>query len=79
LAPVDNASACIAVALNAQVMRERGAGDWPVLRAAAWLEAVEAALAANASTVAVLSIDQILRPDGFVAQLRARGYVVEDP
>jgi uncharacterized protein YbaP (TraB family) len=79
LAPVDNASACIAVALNAEVLRERGAGDWSAQRAAAWLEAVEAALAANPSTVAVLSIDQILGPDGYVAELRARGYLVEDP
>jgi hypothetical protein len=79
LAPVDNASACIAVVLNAQVMQDRGAADWPALRAAAWLSAVEQALARNASTVAVLSIDQILKPDGYVAQLRARGYVVEDP
>lgn len=79
LAPVDNASACIAVALNAEVLRERGSGDWPARRAAAWLEAVETALAANASTVAVLNVEQILRPDGYVAQLRARGYVVEDP
>lgn len=79
LTPVDNASACIAVALNSQVLQERGAGDWSAQRAAAWLEAVEAALAANASTVAVLSIDQLLRPDGYVAQLRARGFVVEDP
>jgi len=79
LAPVDNASACIAVALNAEVLRERGAGDWPAQRAAAWLEAVEAAFAANASTVAVLNVEQILRPDGYVAELRARGYVVEDP
>lgn len=79
LAPVDNASACIAVALNAQVMQDRGYTDWPARRTAAWLEAVEAALADNRSTVAVLSIDQILKPDGFVAELRARGYVVEDP
>jgi hypothetical protein len=79
LAPVDNASACIAVALNAEVLRERGAGDWSAQREAAWLEAVEAALAANASTVAVLNVEQILRPDGYVAELRARGYVVEDP
>jgi hypothetical protein len=79
LAPVDNASACIAVALNSQVLQDRGAGDWPAQRAAAWLAAVETALAANVSTVAVLSIDQILRPDGYVAELRARGYVVEDP
>jgi hypothetical protein len=79
LAPVDNASACIAVALNAEVLRERGAGDWAAQRASAWLEAVETAFAANASTVAVLNVEQILRPDGYVAQLRARGYVVEDP
>ena len=41
--------------------------------------ATEQALARNASTVAVLSIDQILKPDGYVAQLRAKGYVIEDP
>jgi hypothetical protein len=79
LAPVDNASACIAVVLNAQVMQDRGAADWPARRAEAWLSAVEQALARNASTVAVLSIDQILKPDGYVAQLRAKGYVVESP
>ena len=79
LAPVDNASACIAVVLNAQVMQDRGAADWPARRAEAWLSAVEQALARNASTVAVLWIDQILKPDGYVAQLRARGYIVEDP
>jgi len=79
LAPVDNASACIAVVLNAQVMQDRGAADWPARRASAWLSAVEQAVAQNASTVAVLSIEQILKPDGYVAQLRAKGYVVEDP
>ena len=79
LAPVDNASACIAVVLNAQVMQDRGAADWPARRAEAWLSAVEQALARNASTVAVLWIDQIMKPDGYVAQLRARGYIVEDP
>ena len=79
LAPVDNASACIAVVLNAQVMQDRGAADWPARRAEAWLSAVEQALARNASTVAVLWIDQILKPDGYVAHLRARGYIVEDP
>jgi len=79
LAPVDNASACISVVLNAQVMRDRGYTDWPERRRAAWLSAVEQALARNASTVVVLSIDQILKADGFVAQLRAKGYAVQDP
>lgn len=79
LAPIDNASACIAVVMNAQVMQDRGYTDWPARRAAAWLTAVEEALARNFSTVAALSIDEILKPDGLVARLRAKGYVVEDP
>ena len=79
LAPVDNASACIAVVMNAQVMQDRGYTDWPARRAEAWLAAVEQALARNVSSVAVLSVDQILKPDGYVATLRARGYTIEDP
>ncbi len=79
LAPVDNASACIAVVMNAQVMQDRGYTDWPRRRAAAWVSAVEEALAGNASTVSALSIEEILKPDGLVARLRAKGYVVEDP
>jgi hypothetical protein len=29
--------------------------------------------------VAVLSIDEILKPDGYVARLRQQGYAIEDP
>ena len=79
LAPVDNASACIAVVLNAQFMRERGITDLAARYESEWLAAVEDALSRNASSVAVLGIEQILKPDGYVARLRARGYVVEDP
>ncbi len=79
LAPVDQASACIAVVFGSSVVQSRGLGDLPERSAAAWLAAAEAALARNASTVAVLSIDRILAPDGYLAQLRARGYVVEEP
>lgn len=79
LTHVDNASACIAVVLNAEVMQERGAGDWPAQRADAWATAAERAFATHASTVAVLPVEQILRADGFVARLRAKGYVIEDP
>jgi hypothetical protein len=76
---VDNASACISAVLESRFMQERGAAQWPELRAAAWVAAAERALAANPSTVAVLSIDQILKSDGYVSRLRAKGYVVEDP
>ena len=76
---VDNASACIAVVMNAQVMQDRGYTDWPERRAAAWVAAVEDAFARNASSVAVLPIEQILRADGYAARLRAKGYAIADP
>jgi flavin-binding protein dodecin len=60
-------------------MQERGYGDLLERVQAAWLAAAEQALARNASTVAVLSIDEILKPDGYVARLRQKGYAIEDP
>lgn len=79
LAPVDRASACIGVVLDSQLMRDRGISELPERVGAAWVDAAEAALARNKSTVGVLSIEQILKPDGLVARLKAKGYVVEDP
>ena len=79
LAPVARASACIGVVLQSSFMQERGYGDLLERVQAAWLAAAEQALARNASTVAVLPIDEILKPDGYVARLRQKGYAIEDP
>ena len=79
LAPVERASACIGVVLQSTFMQERGYGDLLERVQAAWLTAAEQSLARNASTVAVLSIDEILKPDGYVARLRQQGYAIEDP
>ena len=79
LAPVERASACIGVVLESSFMQERGYGDLLERVKAAWVSAAEQALARNASTVAVLSIDEILKAKGSVAALRERGYVVEEP
>jgi hypothetical protein len=46
---------------------------------AAWLAAAEAALRDNASSFAVLPMDELLRPDRRLAMLRERGYAVEEP
>jgi hypothetical protein len=45
----------------------------------AWLGAAEKALAANVSTVAVLSMTELLKPDGWLATFRARGYEITSP
>ncbi|HEU4853640.1 MAG TPA: TraB/GumN family protein [Telluria sp.] len=44
-----------------------------------WLAAVDKALAANKSTFAVLGMKDILDPKGYVAALKEKGYVVEQP
>jgi len=46
---------------------------------AAWLNAAEAALTKNMSTVATLSMAQLVASDGYLAKLKAKGYVVEEP
>jgi hypothetical protein len=42
-----------------------------------WLSAAENALSRNTTTFAVLPVNEVLDPDGLVAQLEARGYSVE--
>lgn len=79
LAPVARASACIGVVLESSFMRERGYADVLERARARWVEAAEAALARNASTVAVISVEEILRPDGHFERLRQRGYRIEEP
>jgi hypothetical protein len=79
LAPVERASACIGVILDSSVMKERGYGDMLERLENLWVAAAEQSLARNTSTVAVLSVDEILKPNGYVARLREKGYVIEDP
>ena len=79
LAPIERASACIGVMLESSFMQQRGFGDVLERARDAWVAAAEQSLASNESTVAVLSVDEILKPDGYVAQLKNRGYVVTDP
>ncbi len=76
---LNQASACIDVLMNTQVLRERGLTDLPGRLEAAWLAEAERALESNASTVAVLPMRDILRPDGYLERLRASGYVVDEP
>jgi len=45
----------------------------------AWLAVAEKAIAANVSTLAVLSMAELLKPDGWLATFRARGYEITSP
>jgi hypothetical protein len=44
-----------------------------------WLEQAQSALARNEVTFAVLPMSQLLRADGYIAKLQARGYDVTTP
>jgi len=79
LAPVERASACIGVVLESSFMQERGYSDVLTRARSAWVAAAEQALATHRSALAVISIDEILKPDGYVAELRKKGYGVEEP
>lgn len=61
------------------LLKERGFGDMDNRVREKWIVAVETALIANRSTVAMVPIKEILAPDGYLAALAARGYKVEQP
>jgi predicted ArsR family transcriptional regulator len=45
----------------------------------AWIAQVEKSIATNAVTVAVLPLGDVVSKTGYLAKLRAKGYVVVDP
>lgn len=80
LSYADREEACKSAVANSAFAKER-----PELQSAkarmleAWLAAAEKALAANASTFAILPLKDILDPKGFMTALEAKGYLVEKP
>ena len=75
----DQMRSCMDAALSAEVLRERGIGDLDERVERIWLDAAKAALARNDSSFAMLPMDRVLAPDGFLAALVAQGYTVLAP
>lgn len=76
----DREGACrAAMADNAVMKAQPGLQSVQARLRAAWLAAAEQALAANASSFAVLQLKELLDPNGVLAQLQARGYQVDQP
>lgn len=70
---------CWKALTEASFARKRGLDDAEQRVRQAWLDAAEAALANNQTTFAVLPITQLLKSDGYLARLQAKGYLVEAP
>jgi hypothetical protein len=53
--------------------------DIPEQKQKYWLTEAEGSLTKHESTFAVLPIIELLKPNGYLAALREKGYVVEEP
>jgi hypothetical protein len=58
---------------------EKQASEFETERRQGWLKEAERALKHNRSTMAVTLMSDLLSDDGYIAQLRARGYEVVEP
>ncbi|MBC8025737.1 MAG: TraB/GumN family protein [Steroidobacteraceae bacterium] len=70
---------CAMAVLDAQVARELIPSDLREQTEKLWLDAALAALGKNESTFAVLSFENLLRPDGYLSRLRGAGLEIEPP
>lgn len=72
-------TACSAAFTGAAIARKHGVADLAQQLERKWIAEAEAALARNRSTFATLPIAELLKPDGYLAKLEAKGYEVEAP
>jgi hypothetical protein len=79
LRTADPASACIAAMLGTAALQKRGFDQAEARIRAAWLASAEQALDQHAISVGQLPIGELLKPDGYLAELRDRGYRVSAP
>ncbi|HJT97704.1 MAG TPA: TraB/GumN family protein [Rhodanobacteraceae bacterium] len=70
---------CLAAVADTQLAHELGFSNIDERVQDAWLDTAAAALDKNAVTFARLPMSELLRPDGYLAKLQARGYSVEAP
>ncbi|QOW19256.1 TraB/GumN family protein [Lysobacter ciconiae] len=70
---------CADVFSNAEFSRKWGIPDIRASTRDEWLRAAEASLAKNTTTFAVLPLEDLVAPDGYVARLRALGYEIDAP
>ena len=62
-----------------QVASSRGITHLPARFKDNWLQAVDAAVAANDSSLAVVSLERLVGKEAWLEALRARGYEITEP
>jgi hypothetical protein len=71
--------ACITAILGSQFAQELLPPDLPAQAQARWVAEAERALRDNETTFAIVPLGKLMSDDGYVARLRARGYVIDVP
>jgi uncharacterized protein YbaP (TraB family) len=66
-------------ACRASITVDPGAGDLYTLLRQTWIENMARHLEAGGVTLAVVSMDMLIEPGGFLDALRARGYTIDSP
>jgi uncharacterized protein YbaP (TraB family) len=64
---------------RAAITVDPGAGDLYTLLRQTWIENMERHLETGGVTLAVVSMDMLIEPGGFLDALRARGYAIDPP
>jgi hypothetical protein len=79
LPDADRFDTCVTAIAGAGFARKLGFNDAPKQLQATWLTAARNALRLHAQTFAMLPMEQLLSPDGYLGALRAEGYRIEPP
>lgn len=75
----DQSRACMDAVLETRFAENLGIADMPARLKTLWLEKAEAMIHAHATSFAALPLGQIVSRDGYLAELAARGYEIEEP
>ena len=70
---------CVVAAINGDFEHQLNLPDLPQRIEDTWITAAQDALTRNKRTVAILSMDQVMAPDGYIAKLKSLGYTVRPP
>jgi hypothetical protein len=66
-------------ACRAAITVDPGAGDLYTLLRQTWIENMARHLETAGVTLAVVSMDMLIEPGGFLDALRSRGYTIDSP
>ena len=73
----DHGGECFKTIMNSSFVEEEGMKDMPAKLEAEWLNAIDNALTNNQSSFAIIGLPEILKNEGAIAKMKAKGYRIE--